>query len=98
MADLLSTQRAPLVVTDADGEHQPIIPFSISLSGEAGVVSLSQLYGNGQIDVIAQAPGTASIDVTLPGFAPASLLVTVTEPDGEEPGTLILTLGTPVPK
>lgn len=97
MGDLLTTQRAPLVVTDGENPV-PLIPFSITLSGEAGVVSLSQLYGNGQIDVIAQAPGTASIDVTLPGFAPASLLVTVTEPDGEEPGTLILTLGTPVPK
>jgi hypothetical protein len=98
MADLTTEQRAPLIVTDSEGVHVPIIPFSISLSGEAGVVSLSQLYGNGQLDVIAQAPGIASIDVTIPGFAPASLTVTVIEAEGEEPGTLILVLGAPVPK
>lgn len=97
MAGTLTTsQKAPLLVTDVNGNPVPIPAGGITVSGDVDCIQWSAL-NNGAIDVIGHAAGTALITVTV-GLNTGTLEVTVTAPDPEQPGTLIVTLGTPVPK
>lgn len=99
MAELDTASRAELIVKDGDGVQQEIVPFSITVTGDSDCISWSNIYGNGQIDVIGVSAGTAAIHVSLPAGA-GDLEVTVSEAEtgpGETP-TLIVTLGPLRPK
>jgi len=87
MATLTTSQRAELVVTDSGGATHVIVAGSVDFTGSA--ISLSPLYGHGQIDVIGIAEGSSVVTVVL-GSLTGSLTVDVTV---DEDGELVLTLG-----
>lgn len=94
MAALTTQQRAELIVQDQDGNQLPITPGSVTVTSGAEFLAWSPLYGDGQLDVLGQAAGTATVLVTM-GQSTGELEITVTE---AEPGELVVTLGPVRPK
>lgn len=95
MAELTNQQRAELLVHDEAQNQLPIVANSVAVGGDdPQCVTWSPLYGNGQLDVIGDHPGSCLITVTL-GQSVGTLEVIVTE---AEAGDLIVTLGPVRPK
>lgn len=97
MADLNTAQRAELI-TKQDGVQLPYVINSIVIDPPTGVISLSPLYGSGQIDIIGEGEGAFTVTVTLNGKTAEFEGTVELAPDPEEPGELVITLGPIRPK
>jgi hypothetical protein len=89
MATLTDSQRAELVTTQ-DGVQLPYVINSIEVDPPTGVIDLSPLYGNGQIDIIGVGEGDFTVTVTLNG---KTGVFAGSVEGSAEPGELVITLG-----